>query len=93
MENSHITPLHKGGTEDDPTNYRPIAVVSIIAKILEKIVATQLSIYFESREVLHPHQGAYRRGKSTEDILLVAVDIVSNCLDKGETVCAAFLDL
>ena len=60
---SHITPVHKGGAEDDPTNYRPIAVVSIIAKILEKIVATQLSIYFESCEVLYPHQGAYKRTK------------------------------
>ena len=37
---SHITPAHKGGVEDNPTNYRPIAVVSIIVKILEKIVAT-----------------------------------------------------
>ena len=49
-------PVHKGGAEDDPTNYRPIAVVSIIAKILEKIVATQLSNYFESNELLYPHQ-------------------------------------
>ena len=58
---SHITPVHKGGADDDPTNYRPIAcaVVSIIAKILEKIAATQLSDCFESNELLYPHQGAY----------------------------------
>ena len=40
---SHIIPMHKGGPKDDPTNCRPIVVVSVIAKILEKIVATQLS--------------------------------------------------
>ena len=90
---SQITPVHKGGAEDDPTNYRPIAVVSIIAKILEKIVATQLSNYLESNGLLHPHQGAYRYGKSTEDILLVAVDSIVTCLDKGDVVCAAFLDI
>ena len=90
---SQIAPLHKGGAEDDPTNYRPIAVVSIIAKILEKIVATQLSDYFESNNLIHPHQGAYRHGKSTEDILLVAVDTIVTCLDKGDVVCASFLDI
>ena len=42
---SHITPVHKGGPEDDPTNCRPIAVVSDVAKILEKVVATQFSFF------------------------------------------------
>ena len=36
--------IYKGGAEDDPTNYQLIAVVSIIAKILEKIVASQLQL-------------------------------------------------
>ena len=44
---SHITPVHKGGSTDDPTHYRPIAVVSVVAKVLEKIVAIQLSSYLE----------------------------------------------
>ena len=45
----------------------------MVAKILEKIVATQLSTYLEQNKLLHPHQGAYRCGKSTEDILQLAV--------------------
>ena len=43
--------------------------------------------------MLYPHQGAYRSVKSTQDILLVAVDSIVHLLDKGEAVCAAFLDL
>ena len=42
---SHITPVHKGGSADDATNYRPIAVVSVVVKILEKLVVTELSRY------------------------------------------------
>ena len=90
---SHITPVHKGGSPDDPGNFRPISVVPIIAKIFEKIVSDQLSTYFEDNHLLHPHQGAYRSGKSTQDILLVAVDRIVYLLDKGEAVCTAFLDL
>ena len=43
--------------------------------------------------MLHPHQGAYRCGKSTEDILLLAVDYIATLLDKGSVVYAAFIDL
>jgi len=44
---SHITLVHKGGSLDEPSNFRPISVVSVVAKILEKIVSTQLSSYLE----------------------------------------------
>ena len=81
------------GAPDDPSNYRPVAVVLVVAKILEKIVATQLSMFLELNNLLHPHQGAYRCGKSTEDILLLAVDHIAVLLDKGSVVCAAFIDL
>ena len=90
---SSITPIHKGGSHDDPSNYRPISVAPILAKILEKIVSNQLSSYLEANHLLHPHQGAFRCGKSTSDILLLAVDHIVNSLDCGKVVCAAFLDL
>jgi len=52
-------------------NYRPITVVSVVVKVLEKIVATELSAYLENTAQLHPHQAACRFGKLTEDILRV----------------------
>ena len=90
---SHISPVHKGGNFDDPSIYRPISVVSVVAKVLEKIVSDQLSLYLENHKLLHPHQGAYWHGKSTEDILLVVVDSIVHHLDNGKYVCVAFLDL
>ena len=65
----------------------------MVAKILEIIVATQLSMFLELNNLLHPHQAAYRCGKSTEDILLLAVNHNATLLDKGSVVCAAFIDL
>ena len=68
-------------------------MVPILAKVLEKIVLMQFSQYLEKNNLLHPHQGAFRCGKSTEDILLLTVDHIVNSLDVGKSVCAAFLDL
>ena len=90
---SCITPVYKGGKCDDPSNYRPISVVPILAKVLEKFVSVQLIQYLEKNNLLQPHQGAFRCGKSTEDILLLTVDHIVNPLGVGKSVCAAFLDL
>ena len=54
-----------------------------------------MSVFFEENEALYPHQGAYRHGKFTENILLVPVDTIvyHMHMDKEDTVCTAFLDL
>ena len=64
-------PVHKGDSVDYPSNYRPISVVSVTVKVLEKLIATQLQAYLEKHKLLHPHQGAYRHGQSNDDILLL----------------------
>ena len=90
---SNVTAVYKYGSRNDPSNYRPISVVPIIAKVLEKLVASQLNGYCEENQLLSPYQGAYRSGRSTEQILLFAVDTIVNALDHRRIVCAAFLDL
>jgi len=57
-------------------------------------VAPNLKITFRAyANYIQRSAQTYRHGKSTEDILLVAVDSIVHHLDKGESVCAAFLDL
>ena len=47
----------------------------------------------EGHQLLYDHQGAYQCGRSSEQILLHAIDTIVNSLDGGAVVCAAFLDL
>ena len=54
-EVANITPVHKSGPQNDPSNFHPISVVSIVAKILEKFVAAQLETYFETNQLLSPY--------------------------------------
>ena len=44
---SQVTPIHKNGPTTDPTNYRPIAILSPFSKVLEKLVYDQLYSFLE----------------------------------------------
>ena len=61
--------MHKGGSGSVPSNYHPISVVPVVAKALENVVAKQLGSYFDNSQCLSPFQGAYRRRKSTKQLL------------------------
>ena len=65
----------------------------MIAKVLEKLITNQFLSYFETHHLLHDHQGAYRCGRSSDQILLYSIDMIVSPLDKRLAVCAAFLDL
>ena len=61
-----IRPIYKGkGSKDDPTNYRPISVISHISKIIEKIVKTQLVNFLETHHIMSPFQSAFLKYHST----------------------------
>ena len=43
-----ISPIHKAGCKTECSNYRPISVLSRVAKIFEKLITQQLEIYLET---------------------------------------------
>ena len=48
----HIAPIFKSGDADNVANYRPISLLPIISKILEKIVANQLITFLENNNLI-----------------------------------------
>ena len=51
-------------------NYRPISILPILSKILEKLVHKRLINYLDKYEQLFKHQYRIQKGKSTEDAVL-----------------------
>ena len=51
-------------------NYRPISILPIISKILEKLVHKRLINYLDKYELLFKHQYGFQKGKSTEHAIL-----------------------
>ena len=77
----------------DPGNYRPIAVLSPFAKILERLVYNQLSHLLEKENILFKHQFGFRKNYSTEQAILELTDNLKMKIDSNEAICSIFLDL
>ena len=88
-----IAPIHKSGDKDTASNYRPIAILPVVSKILEKVVAAQLTEYLESNHLLHPQQFGFRPKYSTEIANCYLLNRIKDQLVKGHVVGTVFLDL
>ena len=85
--------LPQSGAVTDPGNYRPIAVLSPFAKILERLVYNQLSHFLEKENIQFKHQFAFRKNYSTEQAILELTDNLKMKIDCSEVICSIFLDL
>ena len=91
---AHVTPLLKKPNLDPENlqNYRPIANLPFIFKVLERVVATQIKDYLNKNNLFSTKQSAYRRFHSTETALLRVSNDLLLSLDKGDEVVLILLD-
>ena len=78
-----VTPLYKKGDRSDPSNYRPISIIPVVAKLCERVICTQLMAYLTSHCILCPQQYGFRPGLSTEAAMLDAVVYATENVDSG----------
>lgn len=90
---AEVVPIHKAGEKYKTTNYRPISLISNIAKIFEKVLHVKLSKYFIKNKILSEKQFGFVNNKGTKDALATITDIIYNKLDNSEPVIAIMLDL
>ena len=90
---SRIVPVFKSGDPKLCDNYRPIALVNTLSKVLEKIVAIKLTNHLQINDLLYKHQYGFLKGRSTEQNLLQVVNFISQSLNNGNFCIGIFLDL
>ena len=83
------------GSKTVPNNYRPISVIPILGRTLEKLIATQLPVYnyCDEHNILPPEQFGFRRHSSCEMALFAATDSWMKSVDKGSYAGALLVDL
>ena len=65
-----VVPLHKGGSTQDLNNFRPISLLSIFDKIIEKRMHKRLYQFLELHNVLFVNQFGFRKNNSTSYALM-----------------------
>ena len=61
-----VKPLYKKGRNTDPENYRPISLLPILSKIIERVVYNQLLEHLEKHDVLYEYQSVFRSNNSAQ---------------------------
>jgi hypothetical protein len=93
LKTAFVSPIYKNGDKSDCSNYRPISILSTIAKILEKTVYNQLISYINENNILSGNQFGFRKSHSTVTSLLNATNNWLLNIDKGLINGVLFLDL
>ena len=88
-----IKAIHKSGDKDEPSNFRPISLLPVLSKILEKVISIQLIDYLESNKLINDSQYAYRQKLSTEDALMSITEDLYKNFDDGKISLLILLDL
>ena len=88
-----VIPLFKKYDPKLLKHYRPISLLPTISKVIEKIIFTQLSTYFNENKLIFDNQYGFRPKHSTEYAALELVDRIITDMDKKEVPINIFLDL
>jgi hypothetical protein len=88
-----IVPIFKSGDSFDMNNYRPISLLSIFSKILEKIVATRLTDFLSINNLLSPNQFGFRPSHSTSHPMTLLLNKISEAQNAKKHSLIIFCDL
>src|SRR3989441_7758719 len=91
---ANVAAIYKNkGSKSDVENYRPISVLPMLGRVLEKAVCTQLQQYCDINEIIPPQQFGFRKNSSCELTLIAALDTWLKDVAHGQLVGALLIDL
>jgi hypothetical protein len=88
-----VIPIYKKKEKTSPGNYRPISLLSIFNKLLERLMYNRLYSFLTNNNILYDYQFGFRNKHSTILAIIEIVDNIREQLDKGNSVLGIYLDL
>ena len=87
---ARVVPLFKSGNSMVLSNYRPVSVLPVFSKILERLIYNRLLSFVKKYNILYQYQFGFRAEHSPNLALIFLVDKISNALEKGDYVLGLF---
>ena len=88
-----IPPVHKSDSRTNPANYRPISVLPVFSKILERAVHKMVYKFLQQHNLLSVCQSGFRSLLSTSTCLTDVTNTLLQNIDKGQLTGLVLLDL
>ena len=87
-----MIPIYKKGDPLECNNYRPISLLSNIAKLTEKLIYIRLNIFLKTNKCSYENQFGFRKQHSTNHALITITEKIRHALDSNHHMCGVFLD-
>ena len=88
-----LKPLYKKGPRTEAKNYRPISLLPIISKVIEKVVQNQTQCYLDQNNILYKFQSGFRSHYSSNSCLSYLQNKIANGFDSGLMTGMILIDL
>ena len=88
-----LIPLYKKGSKLCPKNYRPISLLPLLSKIIEKVIHDQTQKFLNENDILYRFQSGFRKNYSTDLCLSFLNDKIIKGFDKGLLTGMILIDL
>ena len=92
MKIARVIPLFKSGDSTLFSNYRPVSVLPLFSKILERLMYKRLLAFINEHNLLYCNQFGFRSNHSPNLALILLMDKISGALERGDYVLGLFLD-
>ena len=88
-----VSPIFKSGAKDNVSNYRPISILPVFSKVLERIMYNRVYNNLDSKGLLYEKRLGFQRNNSTEHAILQLTQDITSSFEKWEYTLGAFIDL
>ena len=76
LKSARVVPLFKKNDKTEVGNYRPVSILSVISKVLEKVILDQVQEYLSCNNLLYDFQSGFRQGFSIDTALINLSDYI-----------------
>ena len=90
---ARIIPIYKSGERNLTENYRPIAILPVYSKLIEKILCNQLMDYLNNTHFFNSNQFGFLKGSDTAIASINLIQHIQESIDKGKITATLFIDL
>ena len=90
LKYAKVIPIYKANSPLDVKNYRPISILPIFNKIMEKLMHERVISFLEKNNVIFNHQFGFQKNKSTTLAILDLQTKIIEAIEKNTSLVVSF---